>query len=634
MDPIGKGVPIGSDNAADGPAAAPDHSDLAHEATGEYIPPSLQISPDDLEFARQESRKTGTDLASVLVAYGMISPQAYCRQMSQNAWLPYLREPSLRRAAAVCEPSSIAQISRTGRIPASWDPAATRYAAALPSSSRSSRACAHDVVAMTTRQELGDAIRHTFRQQLCEDAALGLATRVPEFSAAWRLSGRQAVFALFVALCVFLALIGAPHATLWVLTLALTGFFLSVIVLRCVVLWPPVGSPLHTRPPRVLSDDELPTYSVLVPLFGEANMVPQLLDALCALDYPAALLDIKLILEEGDRATRNMVAAHQLPGCFEVIMVPSCWPQTKPKALNFALPFASGELLTIFDAEDVPEPKQLRDAAVLLASDPTNLACVQASLTFYNAKQNWMTRQFTLEYACLFDVILPVLAAYRQPLPLGGTSNHFRTSVLREAGGWDPHNVTEDADLGVRLDRLGYRVDVLDSTTYEEATHSLGNWLRQRSRWLKGWMQTWLVHMRSPLCTWREMGPAGFAVFQVLMGGMVVSALVHPFFLAAVLYGLAAGTLWPTTMSISQVFLFALQAVVLLVGYGVMMLIGRRACAIRQLTGFKASIPAMPIYWLLGSVAGWYAVWQLLTAPFYWEKTRHGPRRDQRDPGS
>ena len=158
--------------------------------------------------------------------------------------------------------------------------------------------------------------------------------------------------------------------------------------------------------------------------------------------------------------------------------------------------------------------------------------------------------------------------------------------------------------LGVRLDRLGYRVDVLDSTTYEEATHSLGNWLRQRSRWLKGWMQTWLVHMRSPLCTWREMGPAGFAVFQVLMGGMVVSALVHPFFLAAVLYGLAAGTLWPTTMSISQVLLFALQAVVLLVGYGVMMLIGRRACAIRQLTKFKASIPAMPIYWLLGSASG------------------------------
>ncbi|MCP5075752.1 MAG: glycosyltransferase, partial [Rhodobacteraceae bacterium] len=395
-----------------------------------------------------------------------------------------------------------------------------------------------------------------------------------------------------------------------------------------------VDSPLHTKTPQALPDDELPTYSVLVPLFGEANMVPQLLDALCALDYPAALLDIKLILEDGDRATREMVGAHQLPGCFEVIVVPSCWPQTKPKALNFALPFASGELLTIFDAEDVPEPEQLRDAAALLASDPTNLACAQASLTFYNARQNWMTRHFTLEYACLFDVILPVLAAYRQPLPLGGTSNHFRTSVLRQVGGWDPHNVTEDADLGVRLDRLGYRVDMLDSTTYEEATYSLGNWLRQRSRWLKGWMQTWLVHMRNPLRTWREMGPAGLAVFQVLMGGMVVSALVHPFFLAAVLYGLAAGTLWPNTMSISQVILFALQTVVLLLGYGVTMLIGHRACAVRQLTGLRSSIPTMPVYWLLVSVAGWYAVWQLLTAPSYWEKTQHGPRRSQRDPGS
>ncbi|MCP5084839.1 MAG: hypothetical protein GY948_24385, partial [Alphaproteobacteria bacterium] len=286
MDPIGRGVPIGSNAAGDGPATPRDHSDLVRNTTSEHLPPGLLISRDDLEFARRESRNTKTDMASVLIAYGMISPQAYCRQMSQNARLPYLRGPTLRRAAAVCEPSSIAQICRTGRIPASWDTTVTRYAAALPSSSRSSNTSAHEVAGITTRQELGDAIRHTFRQRLCEDAALGLARRAPEFSAARRLSGRQSVFALFVALSVILALIAAPHATFWVLTLALTGFFLSVVALRCLVLWPPVDSPLHTKTPQALPDDELPTYSVLVPLFGEANMVPQLLDALCALDYP------------------------------------------------------------------------------------------------------------------------------------------------------------------------------------------------------------------------------------------------------------------------------------------------------------------------------------------------------------
>ncbi len=334
-------------------------------------------------------------------------------------------------------------------------------------------------------------------------------------------------------------------------------------------------------------------------------------------------------MEEHDKDTLAVVRAHRLPACFEIILVPPSCPKTKPKALNFALPFACGHLLTIYDAEDIPDPDQLRLAAAALMHGPADLACVQARLAFYNANENWLTRQFAIEYASLFDVTLPVLAAYGQPLPLGGTSNHFRTDVLREAGGWDPFNVTEDADLGVRLDRLGYRVDVLNSTTLEEAAFSLGNWLRQRSRWLKGWMQTWLVHMRSPVTTWREMGAAGFTVFQVLMGGIVISALVHPVFLVGIAYGLAAGTFWPHPASALAVFLFALQLVVLLLGYGSMMLIAWRGLAVRGLSGLTASIAAMPIYWLLVSAAGWYALWQLVSDPFYWEKTAHGLRANR-----
>ena len=582
-----------------------------------------------MAFARQESRRSGMDVASVLLSYGIISPQDYCHGLSRSQPVDYLQGRFLDRSAAVCDPSTIAQIVRAARIPASWDTTETRYAAVLPSSRQASNT--DSITAVTTRQELGDSLRKRYRRHLSNEAALGLAQSRPEVSAQRRITAGQVSFALSIALGVLWCAYATPSTALAALIILCSFFFLSVILLRCLVLWPPSKHSSEVSFGRPLEDAELPTYSVLVPLYGEANMVPQLLDALCALDYPAALLDIKLILEESDHDTLAEVRAHRLPGCFEIILVPPSWPKTKPKALNFALPFACGDLLTIYDAEDIPDPGQLRMAAAALLGGPAHLACVQARLAFYNPNQNWLTRQFAIEYASLFDVTLPVLAAYGQPLPLGGTSNHFRTAVLRGAGGWDPFNVTEDADLGLRLDRLGYRVDVLDSTTFEEATFSLGNWLRQRSRWLKGWMQTWLVHMRAPRDTWRQMGPLGFAVFQVLMGGIVVSALVHPLFLIGVGYGVAAGTFLPAAAGTFGVLLFALQVVVLLLGYGSMMLIAWQGLTVRGLTGLVSSIPAMPIYWLLVSAAGWYALWQLVRDPHYWEKTEHGT---QREPGS
>ncbi len=588
----------------------------------------LPIAPENLEFADQEARRTRMDMGSTLIAYGLINPQAYCEHLTASAGARYIQSTELQRATAVCAPIDIPRISRTGRIPVSWNTAETRYATTLPASARPSDAPSqeHQTTAVTTRQEVGDALRSTFRRHLCETATGELARTAPEYSAIRRMTGKQTAVALGVAFLTGICLFYAPSTSLSALSLLLTGFFLAVVILRALVLWPPTKPPSSIAAGHRLSDGDLPTYSILVPLFAEANMVPQLLDGLCALDYPAALLDIKLILEERDAETIAAVRAYRLPGCFEVIVVPPCFPQTKPKALNFALPFASGDLLAVFDAEDVPEPGQLRAAAAALRAGPRNLGCVQASLAFYNPTRNWLTRQFALEYASLFDVTLPALARYGLPLPLGGTSNHFRTATLREVGGWDPHNVTEDADLGIRLDRLGYNVDVLKSTTYEEATATFGNWLRQRSRWLKGWMQTWLVHMRSPVQTLREMGPAGFIVFQVLMGGIVISALVHPFFLAAVVYGLLTGALWPVGGGTGAQFLFALQSVVLLMGYLVMMLVGAHACKARGLDGFGRSIASMPFYWLLISVAAWYAIWQLLSAPFYWEKTKHGEK--------
>ncbi len=626
MDPFGKGTPNGSHATILRHTKPYRLNGTPQTLPNGHVPLGMAIATQDLEFAEREAHRTQMDVGSVLMAYGVISPEAFCQHLTDQAGARYLSTAELRRATAVCAPSDIPQIARTGQIPISWDMAETRYADTLPASARPSDHPSPGRIAntFTTRQEVGDALRFTFRQHLCETATEALARSAPSHSAIRRLTGLQQAAVLIAVVLVGTWFFHAPVISLSALSLLLTGFFFSVIVMRALVLWPPVRPPSCVFDEHPLSDDVLPTYSILVPLFGEANMVPQLLDGLCALDYPAALLDIKLILEERDAETIAAVRAHRLPGCFEVIVVPPCWPQTKPKALNYALPFASGDLLTVFDAEDVPEPGQLRAAAAALRSGPPSLGCVQARLAFYNPARNWLTRQFALEYASLFDITLPTLASYGLPLPLGGTSNHFRTATLRDVGGWDPHNVTEDADLGIRLDRLGYTVDVLDSTTFEEATATFGNWLRQRSRWLKGWMQTWLVHMRSPRQTLREMGLAGFIVFQVLMGGIVISALVHPVFLAAVIYGLCTGTVWPAGAGAGAQFLFALQSVVLLMGYLVMMLIAARACKVRGLAGFGRSIATMPLYWLLISVAGWYSVWQFLTAPFYWEKTKHG----------
>jgi glycosyltransferase XagB len=278
----------------------------------------------------------------------------------------------------------------------------------------------------------------------------------------------------------------------------------------------------------------------------------------------------------------------------------------------------------IYDAEDRPERDQLRRAFHAFRAGPPNLATVQAKLNLYNAGDNWLTRQFTVEYCALFDALLPALDWLSLPIPLGGTSNHFRISALKWLMAWDPFNVTEDADLGIRLARAGYCCRVFDSTTYEEAPRRFMCWLRQRTRWLKGYMQTWLVHMRSPRALWRELGPRGFLAFQIMVGGTVLSALVHPWFYALLAYELAHGGMLvrPETMLGWPFWLVAW--VDLLTGYLAAMLIGLLAVRQRGYRALVKQILLMPFYWLLISAAAHRALWQFATARFKWEKTEHG----------
>ena len=374
-------------------------------------------------------------------------------------------------------------------------------------------------------------------------------------------------------------------------------------------------------PRKRLTEKELPVYSVLVPVYREVAVLDQLLAALQRLRYPREKLDIKIIVEEHDTDMRLALSHRMLPSYMEVLVVPAGHPRTKPRALNYALPFCRGELVCIYDAEDVPAPDQLWLAAETFAAMPASVACLQARLGWYNAGHSWLTGMIEIEYAAHFDVLLPNLARRGWPLPLGGTSNHFRIAALRAAGAWDAWNVTEDADLGLRLARMGYHTATLDSYTGEEACTSLRDWLGQRTRWIKGWLQTWLVHLQAPWQFWQTAGAGGMFVLHALIGASVLSALGYPLLLALFLWW------WwmvPDAQTWSGHLLDWLYAIIFIAGHMAAIMTAMAGLCRRQKSELVRLLPLLPFYWLLVSWAAWRAVAELLRRPFHWFKTPHG----------
>ncbi len=499
------------------------------------------------------------------------------------------------------------------------------------------RACieAHEdrpcLIYVVTPKAIRLAIQERFHNALNERARLHLAKTSPENSAQHRFRPKQS--AVLLALPVLTIGLGAlsPYLMTVGISLVFALCFLSIAVLKIMSIFVGRGMndfalPDAGRALRVHDDRDLPVYSVLVPLFREAAVLPILIEALNRLDYPVEKLQIMLIFEESDSATIAAAKALKLPDSIEFISVPHSLPLTKPKACNYALSFARGDYLVVYDAEDLPEPDQLRRALAAFDKDDERLACVQARLNFYNQFENWLTRQFTLEYAAFFDLLLPTLERLGLPIPLGGTSTHFRTRTLREAGAWDPFNVTEDADLGMRFAMLGLRTGIIRSTTFEEANCRMDNWLRQRSRWIKGWLQTYLVRMRHPVQLWRALGPRGFIGFQVVIGGFCLANLVHPIFYLALSATLLKAYL--ETGSVASVFrtdiVTDFNLAVLALGYIASIASGMAAASARSLHPLIFSALSMPVYWLLISWGAYKALYQLFSAPFHWEKTDHG----------
>jgi len=447
----------------------------------------------------------------------------------------------------------------------------------------------------------------------------------PKLSAR-RPEGRAARLILFGVLGVLVvSAVLAPMGT----AIAVCGFIMLLYLialgyrLQLVIHRPDQPSAMRVDDEEALAldDADLPVYTVLVPAYNEPESLGQCLDAIAALNYPKHLLDVKLLLEDDDEATITAARSRPLP-YVQIVLVPMAEPRTKPKALNFGLLDARGEFVTVFDVEDVPEPLQLRRAVVAFRRQGETTACIQARLAFYNSRQNQITKWFALDYAIWFDWFLPGLVARGAVVPLSGTSNHFRRTALIAAGAWDPFNVTEDADLGVRLHRLGYQIELLESTTEEEATSDFLNWVKQRSRWYKGYLQTWLVHLREPKQLWRDLGPKGFLSFNFFVGATPILALCNVVTWSLTIIWLAASPAWINQLFPPAIYYPSLFCFV--VGNLVCIYMGMLSARETDNADLMLSAVLMPIYWLMMSLAALKAFGQLIIAPSFWEKTVHG----------
>ncbi len=621
--------------ASDDRTTNPEISEAPKVRLGEYLVARGLLRPEDLEWALQIQQRTRERLGQILISRGLIRRLDLYRALAELWGCPFvdlLQEPPdpelVRRYPA-------SALRDAWMVPLRWVGEGLEVATARrPDEAlreEAERLFGAPVVRFraTTEWDIRQVLLRTFRSHIHAESAYGLYYRRPEESAHTVFTPPQFIALSVALLAILIGLLWAPRLTWIALNALLNILFLAGILFKFIVSlvgaryeWVEEISP---REVAALRDEELPRYTILVPLYREADVVRPLIENLAQLDYPPEKLEVLLLIEEDDRETLEAAKAARPPGNFFFVLIPPGIPRTKPKACNVGLFFATGELLVIYDAEDRPERDQLKKAVVAFRKGGPDLVCVQAALNYYNARENFLTRMFTLEYSFWFDYMLPGLYRLGLPIPLGGTSNHFRTDRLRELGGWDPFNVTEDADLGIRAAVSGYRVGVINSTTYEEANTRVSNWIRQRSRWIKGYMQTALVHSRNPLRLLQRVGWRQAMGFFLLIAGTPLTFLSAPWMWAMFVIWATTGTRALDPFFPPPVLYISLFN--LLFGNAI-------AIYLNMLAGFKRRYDDLipwallnPFYWVLHSIAAYKALWQLFTRPFYWEKTLHGISR-------
>ncbi len=455
-------------------------------------------------------------------------------------------------------------------------------------------------------------------------------------TAFYRLSIPQKFIITLGVTIIISGLIFSFQATLIILIALLTIIYFADLLFNLFLI---IRS-FHNPPEVDVLDDELaaldeaslPRYTILCPLYKEWRVLPQFVKAMSALDYPKEKLQVMLLLEEDDRETIISARTMVLPDYFDIVVVPDSFPKTKPKASNYGLKKATGDMIVIYDAEDIPDPLQLKKAVITFGKSDSRVRCVQAKLNFYNPHQNILTRVFTAEYSLWFDLVLTGLQSIKAPIPLGGTSNHFRKKDLVELKGWDSFNVTEDCDLGMRIAKAGYRTAIMSSITLEEANSSPRNWFWQRTRWIKGYVQSYLVHMRKPhhfIKHWRD---PHVLTFQLIVGGKVFSMLINPimwiltisYFAFRSQIGTQVEAFFPTPILYMGVFS-------LIFGNFLYMYYYMIGCAKRDQHELIKYVFLVPFYWLAMSAAAYTAWVKLITDPHYWAKTKHGLHLDAKE---
>lgn len=385
-----------------------------------------------------------------------------------------------------------------------------------------------------------------------------------------------------------------------ILYLAVQLFKLTLVI---------VGSTDNKKEKKLKIPDELPVYSILLPLHREDKVLKSLIKAIKKIDYPSNLLDVKLLIEVDDTQTLQAVKKIILPKYIEVVKIPNVHPRTKPKACNYALQSAKGKYITIFDAEDRPHPQQLKQVIAKFANAEKDVVCMQAKLNFYNASENFITKLFSLDYGLLYNCVLAGLKKLNMPIPLGGTSNHFIKDKLIELGGWDAFNVTEDADLGIRIYQQGYRTELINSTTLEESPISFRSWIIQRSRWIKGHILTSLLHLQTNSNNLPFKQKIGL-YFTLLLPNLSYPLIpVYLLLHFVMIDNNELNFLWKINVYLS---------VILPISYGILLIYSQKW------NNLKSVIFATPFYYALLAIAAIRSVIEIFKRPFYWDKTEHG----------
>lgn len=620
------------------PAGHTEQAPSAHDAVFRALLDSGVLTEGDLR--RAEERNDGLPVAEFFLRDGTLTREQLTRVLARLSGVEYVdlrAQPADERLVRSVAPEAV--------VARHWLPWRERGDGAIIVTSKAPTeqlvsqaglALGMPVVdvRIATDTEIERLVSRVFGPELAIQAADGFADAHPAESARggltwWQRALPPVVVAMLVAVCVFdltvgvFAIVALANAVLFALVAMKVLAGLGTVWVRLKDRRRGRRRAVRYRSP----DHELPVYTILVPAYREANVIGRLLENIDRIDYPRAKLDVILLLEEDDVETVDAVRRAHPPSYVRTLVVPSGEPQTKPRACNFGLRFARGTYVVIYDAEDRPEPGQLRAAVEAFERplrhrrDARPLGALQCGLHYFNAHHNLLTRLFAIEYAFWFDAMLPGLQRSRMPLPLGGTSNHFRTHVLREVGGWDAYNVTEDADLGLRVASRGYRIDVLDSSTWEEACSRVPAWIRQRTRWTKGYMMTGAVSTRHPVDWVRRNGVRGIPSLALLIGGTPLAFMLYPLLL--VLSGLLLLELPGDGVVLPMPFVAATFAFAAL-SHVAMICASFVSAWMRYDLGVAWCSLLLPVYWLLHSVAAYRALWQLYLSPFHWEKTPHG----------